>query len=111
MAADPPSGQLVTPPRPDQARSGANRDSGFRSPPVSGLISPMRVAWMIGLGIACGTVAARAGVEIGDPAPRLDGSLAWLQGDPLDPGTFIGPLINQAALDQVYGQPQQEAQQ
>ncbi len=51
----------------------------------------MRVAWMIGLGIACGTVAARAGVEIGDPAPRLDGSLAWLQGDPLDPSRTDRP--------------------
>lgn len=28
---------------------------------------------------------------------------AFPQGDPLDPGTFIGPLINRAALDRVSG--------
>lgn len=52
----------------------------------------MRIAWRIGLGIACGMVAARAGVEIGDPAPRLDGSVAWLQGEPLDPSRPDRPI-------------------
>ena len=42
------------------------------------------------MGITLGALAARAGVEIGDAAPRLDDSVAWLQGDPIDPARADG---------------------
>ena len=50
----------------------------------------MDIRPFICVGLAWGILAARAGVEPGDPAPRLDDSVLWLQGEPVDPGRADG---------------------